>query len=99
MGSRTRVTEKGQITIPIDTRRDPGIAQGDQLEVVRQGDEIVLRRAGSVATHTVGIFARYRLPVPPSAEEERAAFEEAVAQDVMEELRDRARCADSSTPT
>ena len=42
----TRVTSKGQVTIPKHIRERKGIAAGTRLEVAERGDEIVFRRAG-----------------------------------------------------
>jgi AbrB family looped-hinge helix DNA binding protein len=44
----TRVTAKGQITIPKHIRERRGIAEGTRLEVAEKGDDIVLRRASRV---------------------------------------------------
>lgn len=79
---KTTLTRKGQITIPADIRRELGMAEGDQFDVERQGEVVVLRRATSVATRTAGALAKYRLATSLSAEEERSAFEAAVAKEV-----------------
>ena len=76
------VTRKGQVTIPIDIRRSLDIKEGDQVAVEQRGEAVVLRRATSVAERTAGILAKYRLAAPLSAEEERAGFEQAVADEV-----------------
>jgi AbrB family looped-hinge helix DNA binding protein len=78
----TTVTRKGQVTIPVEIRRALGLKEGDRLAVERQGEAVLLRRARSVAERTAGILAQYRLAVPLTAEEERAAFERAVADEV-----------------
>ena len=81
-GSVTTVTRKGQVTIPIEIRRSLGLGEGDRLAVEQQGDAVLLRRATSVVERTAGILAAYRKDPPLSAEEERAAFEQAVADEV-----------------
>jgi len=78
----TTVTRKGQVTIPIAIRRALDLKEGDRLAVERQGDAVLLRRAQGVAERTAGILARYRLAAPLTPEEERAAFERAVADEV-----------------
>lgn len=40
-----RVTEKGQVTIPKDLRDDFGIGAGTEIEFVREGDLLVLRKS------------------------------------------------------
>jgi antitoxin MazE len=37
-----KIREKSQITIPISIRKELGIKKGDYLEVVREGDRILL---------------------------------------------------------
>jgi AbrB family looped-hinge helix DNA binding protein len=43
--SNTKVTSKGQVTIPKHIRDRKGIAAGTRLEVTERGDDIVLRKA------------------------------------------------------
>lgn len=40
-----RVTEKGQVTIPLTFRRRLGIVAGTEVEFAMKGEEVVLRRA------------------------------------------------------
>lgn len=42
---RMRVTEKGQLTIPKHLRDELGIGAGTEVEVERQGDTLVVRKA------------------------------------------------------
>ena len=86
--SRTRMTRKGQVTIPAEVRRDLGLREGDQLSVERLGDTVVLRRATSVTERTAGALARYRKARPLSPDEERDAFGQAVADEVTSSLED-----------
>lgn len=79
---RTTITRKGQITIPIEERRALGLREGDQLNVERDGDTLIVRRAVSVAERTAGALAAFRKEPPLSIAEERAAFEQAVADEV-----------------
>jgi AbrB family looped-hinge helix DNA binding protein len=87
LARRTTVTRKGQVTIPIDIRRKLGIKEGDKLAVEEHDDEIVFKRAKGFAESTAGIFAKYRLPVPLTPEQEREAFGQAVADEVVESMR------------
>jgi antitoxin PrlF len=77
----TTITRKGQVTIPIEIRRALHLVEGDQLAVEQQGEVVLLRRASSVADRTAGMLARYRKATPLTPEEERAAFESAVAEE------------------
>lgn len=78
----TTVTRKGQVTIPVEIRRSLGLAEGERVNVEQQGEVVLLRRAISVAERTAGILAKYRRPIPLTPEQERAAFEQAVADEV-----------------
>jgi AbrB family looped-hinge helix DNA binding protein len=80
----TKVTSKGQLTIPIEFRRELGIDAGDSVEVERVGNKLVLMRTGSVTERTAGLFAKYRKSSQLSAQEERALFEQAVADEQVE---------------
>ncbi|GFP21035.1 hypothetical protein HKBW3S06_00261 [Candidatus Hakubella thermalkaliphila] len=39
-----RVSEKGQITLPVSFRRSKDVGKGDYLVVLVRGDELVLRK-------------------------------------------------------
>lgn len=82
VASKTVLTRKGQITIPVEIRRALQLEEGDSLQVEREGKRIIVQRATSVVEQTAGIFAKYRKAVPLTPEEERAAFEQGVADEV-----------------
>lgn len=82
----TTLTRKGQMTVPIEIRQALNLAEGDKLAVEQQGEAFLVRRATSVAEYTAGIFAEYRKDPPLTPEEERAAFEQAVADEVSASL-------------
>jgi AbrB family looped-hinge helix DNA binding protein len=75
----TTINRKGQITIPVETRRALKLEAGDRITIELRGDSVIVRRAKSVAAQTAGFLAAYRRPEPLTTEEERAAFENAVA--------------------
>lgn len=83
---RTTLTRKGQMTVPIEIRRALNLTEGDKLAVEQQGEAFLVRRATSVAEYTAGIFAAYRKFPPLTLEEERAAFEQGVADEVSASL-------------
>jgi AbrB family looped-hinge helix DNA binding protein len=97
------VTREGQVTIPIEVRRSLDLKEGDQMVVGQRGESVLLRRASSVAERTAGILAKYRLATPLSAEAERAAFERAVADEVVDDHRndvaDEGGLSSDSTPS
>lgn len=80
----TVVTRKGQITIPVEIRRALDLKEGDKVVVVLQGDEARIRAAGSVVARTEGLFNTRKPPL--TAEDLRAAGEQAIAEDVVERL-------------
>lgn len=86
--SSSTLTRKGQITVPVEIRRRLGLQQGDRVMFVQEGDLVALKPARSIAERTAGILAQYRKVPPPTPQEERAAFEEAVADDVVNRTED-----------
>ena len=68
---------------PINIKSLPDSGEGEQV-VERQGEGTLASSVSSVAERTAGILARYRSAMPASAEEERAAFGQAVAEEVAD---------------
>jgi AbrB family looped-hinge helix DNA binding protein len=87
MSRTSTITRKGQITIPIDIRRDLDWNEGDRISFEMDGDKVVLKPALGFAESTAGIGAKYRLAKPLTPEEEREAFGQAVADEVTEQMR------------
>ena len=75
------VTTKGRVTIPVDFRKALNLQEGDKVEFVQNGDDIIIKRARSFADRTAGIFAKYQLERPLTIEEEREFFERGIAED------------------
>ena len=46
---KVKVTDKGQISIPVDIQRKMGIAKGDELLLIAKGKRIVLEKPARVA--------------------------------------------------
>lgn len=85
MPQRTTVlTRKGQITIPAEIRRALALEEGDRVAVILEDGQarLVPSGCGSVVTRTAGALKRAGPGL--SAEEERNAFERAVAEEVCE---------------
>jgi AbrB family looped-hinge helix DNA binding protein len=80
----TKMTSKGQITIPADIRRALALKQGDKVAVTMEDGHARIDPYGSVVARTAGIFKGAGPTL--TAEEERAAFEQAVADEVMETM-------------
>lgn len=45
-----RITNKGQVTIPIEIRRQAKLVPGTEVEVTIEGDNVVFRKAGRAST-------------------------------------------------
>ena len=80
----TRVTRKGQITVPVEVRRALGLQEGDNIAVLLEGDHARLERRSGVIARTAGIF-KTDLPAK-SPEQEQEEFERGVAEDVRSGL-------------
>lgn len=84
----TKVTRKGQVTIPVEIRNALDIHEGDYLIVEQVNGRIVLRRAIDIARETSGVFKQYRKATPIDPAEERTAVERAIAEEVAASMRD-----------
>lgn len=51
--SRSKVTSQGQISIPIEVRKKLGITPGSILEWEEEGDNVVVRRAGTFSSQDI----------------------------------------------
>jgi antitoxin PrlF len=80
----TRVTRKGQITVPIEIRRALGLREGDKVAVLLEDGRATLERRPSIVASTAGIFRTGRPPLSP--EDEQEGFERGVAEDVRRGL-------------
>jgi AbrB family looped-hinge helix DNA binding protein len=81
----TKVSSKGQITLPAAMRRKFGIKPNSTVEIIADGDGILVRPTRSIS-ELYGIFHdRVRGRKPLGWEEERRRMEEAVAREVADE--------------
>ena len=78
-----KVSEKGQVTLPIEMRREYGLSAGAVLEVEAREEGLLLRRVKTV-DEMYGMFAEYAIPGTTHDEEHRV-MEKAVAEEVMRE--------------
>jgi AbrB family looped-hinge helix DNA binding protein len=42
------ISARGQVAIPADIRRECGLKEGDKLIFMTQGDEVVIKKSGSL---------------------------------------------------
>lgn len=73
------ISKKGQITLPAEVRRRLGLEPRSRVELEVRGDEVVLRRLGTVA-ELHGIFAQYAIP-GTAKEQELESMEKAVGEE------------------
>ncbi|HEX3246384.1 MAG TPA: AbrB/MazE/SpoVT family DNA-binding domain-containing protein [Chloroflexota bacterium] len=77
------VSSKGQVTIPVEIRRLLGVVAQDKVAFVVEDDAVrLVRLQGSVVERTAGALRAG--PPARSAEDLRAAAEEAIAQEAVE---------------
>jgi AbrB family looped-hinge helix DNA binding protein len=84
----TKLTRKGQMTVPADIRRELGLSEGDRITVTSEDGVVTIRRAENVAERTAGILNKYAINPPPSAKELRELAADAWAQAAAERDRE-----------
>ena len=77
------VTRKGQITIPVEIRRELNIKEGDRVRFIRDGDGARIEPIGDVVAQTAGAFAKYRREPAPTIEELKEVIADAWAAEAM----------------
>ena len=80
------ITSKGQVTIPVEIRRLLGLKPSDRVAFRVIDSRVEIASANSVVDRTAGMLRHYARPKPASVQEERAAFEQAVADQVAASL-------------
>ena len=78
----TKITRKGQVTIPVEIRNKLNLQEGDILMVAQRDGKVILTNPQDIVKRTAGAFAKYAKTPPPTPEEMRQAFEEGVAAEV-----------------
>jgi AbrB family looped-hinge helix DNA binding protein len=82
----TKVTRKGQVTIPAAIRDALDIHEGDILVVDQVDNRVVLQRARDIVDWTAGALAEYARGIPDPAKE-REQFGQDLADEVYEKYR------------
>ena len=80
----TTMTRKGQVTIPVEMRRALSLEEGDSVRFVLDEGSLRILPIGNVVARTAGALKSDMLYA--TAEEERRATEEAIAEDVMRRM-------------
>lgn len=55
-----RMTDKGQVTIPVDIRRQLGLRPGDEIEITVQDGVVCMKRAASTKSYGERLVERLR---------------------------------------
>lgn len=79
---QSRMTRKGQVTIPAELRKELGLKEGDRVEFVRENGSLHIRKPDSVVLRT----ARSVIPPPwanKSDQEIREGVERAIADEAV----------------
>jgi AbrB family looped-hinge helix DNA binding protein len=83
----SRVTRKGQVTIPVDIRRDMGLNEGDLLGFEKHGNQFVLVRPEDLVRRTSGSLAKYAHNMPSiEPHEMRELAAQAIAEDFKRKM-------------
>lgn len=82
----SKVTRKGQITLPAELRRDLDLQEGDTVIFSRTERGIEVFRPTDAVVATAGIFAQYAKNVPTDPGELRNVIAESIAADVAREM-------------
>lgn len=80
---QSRMTSKGQVTVPAELRKELGLEPGDRVEFVRENGTIRVRKAESIVRKLAGTVTP-----PPGREnwtweEIREFTEQEIAKDVL----------------
>lgn len=78
------VSDKGQITLPVDIRRKLGITPKTKMEVELRANEVVLKPVRSI-TDVKGMFRGLKMGDAEDWESIRQKTEEAIAKEVVNE--------------
>lgn len=82
----TKMTRKGQVTIPVAIREKLHLKEGDFLVVNEVDGKVVLESQRDIVHRTAGVFAKYARHPPLEPSEERRLFEEGIAREVAESM-------------
>jgi AbrB family looped-hinge helix DNA binding protein len=81
---QSRVTRKGQVTIPIEIREQLDFKEGDIVLFEARGNQVVMIHPEDVEDWTAGVFREYAKGKHLTPEEMRESAEIAIAEQVMD---------------
>ena len=80
---RSKVTRKGQVTVPADIRKALGLQRGDSISFFLDNGSVRVKKSDSVIERTAGALRNPSIP-PMSERELKDAIAQAIAEDVMQ---------------
>jgi AbrB family looped-hinge helix DNA binding protein len=88
----TRMTRKGQVTIPAVIRDRLHLSEGDTFLVREENGRVVLESQVDLVRRTAGVFVDYASDVPAlKPAEMRRVAEQAIAEEVWASMQDEMR--------
>jgi AbrB family looped-hinge helix DNA binding protein len=81
---RSKVTRKGQVTVPAEVRKALGLQRGDGVSFFMKNGTVHIAKSRSVAEMTAGSLRNPKVPFA-GVRAEREAFERLVAEEVAGE--------------
>lgn len=84
----TKMTRKGQVTIPAEIRQKLHLKEGDRFVVNDVDGKVVFESQRAIADHLAGVFAAYAIHPAPTKEQLHEAFADAIVEEYLESERD-----------
>ncbi len=81
----SRMTTKGQVTIPVEVRRRWGLEPHDEVMFIMLGNEVRLIPVKRVAEFTAGAFKHVEQPEMTREQKEKRWIEDAIGEEVERE--------------
>ncbi len=86
----TKMTRKGQVTIPAEIRQHLHLSEGDLFVVEEVDGKVVFESQRDIARRTAGVFAAYVKNLPPLTDDEMDKIvAQAIVDDYLEAEKDR----------
>ncbi len=81
----TKMTRKGQVTIPAEIREQLNLREGDHFVVNAVDGKVVMESQRDIVRRTAGVFAKYARNAPRLTDDDMDAI---VAQAIIDEYLD-----------
>lgn len=81
----TKMTRKGQVTIPAEIREQLNLREGDHFVINAVNGKVVMESQRDIVDRTAGVFAKYARNGPSLTDED---MDEIVAQAIVDDYLD-----------